>query len=45
LRAQAHVSDFIEKERAAVGFLELADLVFAAPAKACLLRDRKARFD
>src|SRR6267154_5090452 len=27
LRAQAHVSDFIEKERAAVGFLLLEDLV------------------
>src|SRR6267154_4518787 len=28
LSAQAHVSDFVEKQRAAIGFLEFTDLVF-----------------
>ena len=31
LGAQAHVADFIEKERAAIGFLKFADFIFAGP--------------
>src|SRR5713101_1620443 len=36
LRAKAHVADFIEKERAAVGFLKLADFVVAGAGEAAL---------
>src|ERR1700674_909109 len=36
LRAEAHVADFIEEERPAVGLLKFADLVFRRPGKAAL---------
>src|SRR5260370_33049868 len=45
LRAQAHVADFVEEERAAVGFLKLADLVLAGPRKAALHLPEKLGFD
>src|SRR5713101_155162 len=36
LRAEAHVADFVEEERAAVGLLELADLVLEGAGEAAL---------
>ena len=45
LRAQAHVADFIEKERTAVGFLKFADFVFCRTGKAALDVAEELRFD
>ncbi len=36
LRAQAHVADFVEEERAAIGLLKLADLVLVGTGEAAL---------
>src|SRR5882762_128757 len=45
LCAQAHVADFVKKERAAVGFFELADLVFACTGEAALYVPEKLGLD
>src|SRR5258708_29401033 len=45
LRAQTHVADFVEEERAAVGFLEFADLIFGGAREAALHVPKKFGFD
>src|SRR5258708_6073173 len=45
LRAQTHVADFVEEERATVGFLEFADLIFRCAREAALHVAKKFGFD
>ena len=45
LGAQAHVADFVQKQRAAVGLLELADLVFVRAGEAALGVAEQLAFD
>src|SRR6266851_2245667 len=42
LRAQAHVADFVEEERAAVGFLEFSDFVLAGARDAVAINQHAA---
>src|SRR6266481_1813057 len=45
LRAQAHVADFVEEERTAIGFFEFADLILSGAGEAALHVPKKFRFD
>src|SRR5260370_23797930 len=45
LRAQTHVANFVEEQRAAVGFLEFADLVVRGPRKAAFDVAEEFRLD
>ena len=45
LRLQAHVANFVQKKRAAVGFLKLAHLIFARAGEAAFAMAEHFRFD
>src|SRR5262249_11926503 len=45
LRLQAHVADFVEKDRSTIGLFELADLSFGGSRKRPLFVPEKLRFD
>src|SRR5436309_2075534 len=45
LRLRAHVADFVEKDRPAVGLLELADLLLGRAGERPLLVAEELRFD
>src|SRR5207245_9615735 len=45
LRAQAHVADFVEKQRAAIGLLELSNLVVGRAREAALHMAEEFRLD
>ena len=45
LRFQAHVADFVEEQRAAIGFLKFSDFVFAGAGEAALAVAEHFRFD
>ena len=45
LRLRAHVADFVEEDRPAIGLLELADLLFGRSGERPLLVPEQLRFD